>query len=447
MQLEHGGQRISVAAGDVVIGSAAGAALELTGATVLPRHAVVRLAGGHLVVEPGTPGAVVRVNGSPIGADPTPLLHGDRVGIGPHEIIVTDPARSGATRVLAAAGANASGAARAAAEPVVPRPTAEVAGRLVSLNDGREYRVEVVPFVLGRDAAAQIVIGSPDASRHHAEIVARPDGDVLVDLSANGTFVNGQRVSGRQALKALDVVRIGAEEFRYYPAERPVAITRTVEPPHRPPAGAEFRLGDTLMGMPSPKPPPAPPPPLARPLATLRVKSGGAKGERFRVKAPVVNIGRGEFNDIRITDPSVSASHAKLQLREGVWTLTDLGSTNGTAVDGLPVTDEVALSPGAIVTLGEVAISFEPEDEKPRSPGPTTALPRAAAPNDVGLERSGAAQLPESPTGEPAAAPRMTRPVKPEPAAGAPTRRTSSPLLVVAIIVLIGALAALVFLI
>ena len=82
--------------------------------------------------------------------------------------------------------------------------------RLVSLTDGREYNLEAAPFVLGRDAQAEVVIGSPDASRRHAEIASVPDGDVLVDLSTNGTYVNGSRVSGRHRLKALDVIRIGA---------------------------------------------------------------------------------------------------------------------------------------------------------------------------------------------------------------------------------------------
>ena len=53
-----------------------------------------------------------------------------------------------------------------------------------------------------------------------------------------------------------------------------------------------------------------------------------------------------------------------LQLREGVWTLTDLGSTHGSAVDDEPVTEETPLSPGATIRLGEVGISFEPNDER-----------------------------------------------------------------------------------
>ena len=185
--------------------------------------------------------------------------------------------------------------------------------------------------------------------------------------------MNGGRIDGRRPLKALDVIRIGAEEFRYYSA--------TPEPdrPAVPPVGAAVRLSDTLVGL-----------PRSRPLAVLRIKSGDTKGVRHQVTVPVVNLGRADSNEIRITDASVSASHAKLQLREGVWTLTDLGSSNGSVVDDEPVTDETPLSPGATIKLGDVLISFEPNDERieVRPPRPVlTARPtgRVRSPVNVVL--------------------------------------------------------------
>lgn len=240
---------------------------------------------------------------------------------------------------------------------LVPADPIEGAGRLVSLTDGREHRIVVVPFVLGRDVSAQVVLGSPDASRRHAEVVTRPDGDVLIDWSANGTFVNGVRIEGRQPLKPLDVIRIGSEEFRYYPG-----TDLAPSPAHR--------LNNTLAGFPS-LGLAVSPVPVVRSLATIRVKRGPAKGARFAIRAPVATFGRGEANDVRIDDPSISASHARLVLMEGVWTLQDLGSTNGTVVDGIRVTEDVPLSPGATIELGVVALSFEPHDE----PAPSAIRP------------------------------------------------------------------------
>ncbi len=446
MQLEYGGQRLTIAAGDFVIGSDPDASLRLAGPSVLPRHAVLRLApDAHLVILPAAPDAIVEINGTRIGPEPTPLMHGDRIGIGDQEIRVSDPGRGGETRVLSALSAEEGRLELGSSGPATRR--SGPAGRLVSLTDGREYSLNTAPFVLGRDAQAQVVIASPDASRRHAEIATVPDGDVLVDLSTNGTYVNTSRISGRHRLKALDVIRIGAEEFRYYPA--PVVPP---PPPTGPPTGAEYRLGDTLIGMPSAPKMPAvkrPAPSAIKPLAVLLVKKGSAKGERLPVFSPAVNIGRAEYNDVRLTDPSVSASHGKLQLREGVWTLTDLGSTNGTAVDGIPVTDEAPLSPGTVITLGEIDLLFEPHDGRVTRDAPTAMMPKVVAepaPEPMPASAPIAAAVPPPPS-SPIVIPRAEPLPPPVSSSNPPARRSNTVALVIGVIVVLAALAALAFLI
>jgi len=96
----------------------------------------------------------------------------------------------------------------------------------------------------------------------------------------------------------------------------------------------------------------------------LLLRSGQLKGERLPIKVPVVNIGRGDYNDIVISDASVSTMHAKLQRREALWILTDLGSTNGTFVEGERLSGEVPLSPGTTLRFGDVIALFEPLDDK-----------------------------------------------------------------------------------
>ena len=340
MELEFGGRRFPVAAADFVIGSGPDAALRIDAPGVRSRHAVARVqTAGMVIVAPGEPGAEILVNGARAGLDPTPLMHGDKLGIGGLEIVVSDPARAGATRVLSAA----------------PAPPASGAS-LVSLTDGREYRLDAVPFIIGRDAGSHLVIDSELVSRRHAEILAAPDGNSLVDLSSNGVLVNGRRITAPVVLRGNDLIKVGPAEFRYHPAE-------TAQPK----AGAGQRLSNTVVGMPAIRRPPPmpmePAAPAAEPLAVLLVKRGQKKGERFPVRTPVVNIGRGEFNDVALPDTSLSASHAKLQLKEGVWVLTDLDSTNGTRVDGQAVSGELALSPGSELGLGEVLLVFEPRDK------------------------------------------------------------------------------------
>jgi pSer/pThr/pTyr-binding forkhead associated (FHA) protein len=65
-----------------------------------------------------------------------------------------------------------------------------------------------------------------------------------------------------------------------------------------------------------------------------------------------------------IADPSVSTMHAKLQRREAVWILADLGSTNGTFVEGEPLKGELPLGPGTTIRFGDVIALFEPLDDK-----------------------------------------------------------------------------------
>src|SRR5438094_10553726 len=107
----------------------------------------------------------------------------------------------------------------------------------------------------------------------------------------------------------------------------------------------------------------APARPAGAAFASFLVRSGGLMGRRLPVKTPVVNLGRADYNDIVLPDPSVSTSHAKLQRREGVWVLVDLDSTNGTFVEGERVHGESPLAPGAAVRFGDVQLVFEPTDD------------------------------------------------------------------------------------
>ena len=379
MHLEVGGRRVPVAAGEMVIGSDFGATLSLPGEGVAPQHAVVQgWSDGSAAVRPlGV--AEVLVNGVRLGGDPTPLLHGDKIQVGRHEILAVDVARVGNTQVLGAIPAPEPAAAMSNQSPAAAVPMAD--GRVVCLTDGREYQVGAGPLVFGREAGSDVVVAGSDVSRRHAEIRLTDSGSyVIADLSANGTTVKGARIDGERALARADVIRIGTDEFRFYatagtapqmpapvpsspaaaPAER--QPWETADPP-MPPPGAAQRLFDTMNGLAAT--PPARPamPPVPPPIASVLIRSGPRKGERLPVRTPVANIGRADYNDLVVPDASVSTMHAKLVRREGLWMIADLGSTNGSWVDEERVEDELPLSPGATIRLGEVTMMFEPLDE------------------------------------------------------------------------------------
>ena len=394
MHLEFGGARIPVPAGETIIGSAPDCAIVLEGDAVQPRHAVLQGSPqGAAAIRAGEPAAELLVNGIRIGADPTPVLHGDKIQIGPHEILAVDSRRVGNTQMFD------SGAFSDLIPPPRPSgpstPAGATGGRVVCLTDGREYTITSDTLVFGRDASSDVVVGGTEVSRRHAEIQTSAEGYVLMDLSVNGTYVNGERVGRRHLLARADVIRIGHDEFRFYAdaAAPPAPRGRRSMPPitaAHPPTGAGARLSDTLHGV-----PPAalaeaitPTAPTAAPLASMLVRSGTLKGRRLPIKTLVANIGRADFNDVVIADPSVSTSHAKLQRRDDVWILADLNSTNGTFVDGERIAGEMALAPGATVAFGDVAVLFEPLDDVAHSRQPSgTEVVSAALPADAPAER------------------------------------------------------------
>ena len=145
------------------------------------------------------------------------------------------------------------------------------------------------------------------------------------------------------------------------------------EGPLHTPTGASARLSDTMHGVPLTLPPREPLPPAPSPIASLLVRSGALRGRRLPITTTAVNIGRADYNDLVIADPSVSTTHARLQRKDDVWVLSDLGSTNGTFVEGDPVTGETALTPGTTLRFGDVSALFEPHDE------PQAGVPGASA--------------------------------------------------------------------
>jgi pSer/pThr/pTyr-binding forkhead associated (FHA) protein len=411
MQLEVAGQRYSIAAGELTVGTAPDCTLALDGEDVRPRHAIVQgLPDGSAVIRRAGPDAEVLVNGVRQGDEPTPVLHGDKIQIGSHELLVVDSARAGHTKFFDSSAFEKFTPPQPAARPVIPGASG---GRLVCLTDGREYQVGEGPLVLGRDASCDVVVPGHDVSRRHAQIELGEPGYTLVDTSTNGTFVNGTRIEGSRVLQRADVIRIGADEFRFY-ADVPTPAIPAAPPPgppdlSKPPPGAEHRLHNTMMGAPKVPgpPPPGPVTPVSltqAPIASLLVRSGTLKGKRLPIRIPVVNIGRGDYNDLVIPEPSVSASHAKLQRREGIWVVADLGSTNGTFVDGERIGDETPLGPGSTIRFGEVATLFESTDD------PTGIQPRVGTRMIEGIASSGAAP----PPAETAAAPER-RPIRTPP--------------------------------
>ncbi|MDN3292480.1 DUF1707 and FHA domain-containing protein [Streptomyces ficellus] len=68
-----------------------------------------------------------------------------------------------------------------------------------------------------------------------------------------------------------------------------------------------------------------------------------------------LRIGRDPANGLRLSHETVSRLHAELALDRGLWVLRDLGSTNGTTVNGRRVTGSVVVQAGDLVSFGQMA--------------------------------------------------------------------------------------------
>jgi hypothetical protein len=84
-------------------------------------------------------------------------------------------------------------------------------------------------------------------------------------------------------------------------------------------------------------------------------------GKRLVVGPAGATMGRSRQSDVMVDDPNVSRAHAEIRPRGGSWVLTDLGSTNGSRLNGNRVEGSEVLKPGDEIELGTTVLKFELE--------------------------------------------------------------------------------------
>jgi hypothetical protein len=126
---------------------------------------------------------------------------------------------------------------------------------------------------------------------------------------------------------------------------------------------------DSTTVMPAWQPPPPPPAagaetqPIvsamhgAGPQAAITVESGPDAGNNHRAGDAALRVGRSPDNDLILRDPATSGHHARVERRGQQFWIVDLGSTNGTLVNGEPI-QEKELNHGDRITIGQNAVSF-----------------------------------------------------------------------------------------
>jgi ABC transport system ATP-binding/permease protein len=206
----------------------------------------------------------------------------------------------------------------------MPEPGGRVASEVLAtaesaalLHAGRRIPIPPDGLSIGRAADNEVVLDSERASRRHARIDRREGGSgfSLSDLgSRHGTLLNGERVrNAERALRSGDTIEIGEQLLRFIDGE-PTRLS-------------------------------------SRQLPIVGVQTVVFEGQRL-------TIGRDVSNDVVLADPNVSRIHAEaLATDEGVE-LRDLGSRNGTRLDGVLV-ERAIVAPGADIGVGPFRLLFD----------------------------------------------------------------------------------------
>ena len=238
--------------------------------------------------------------------------------------------------------------------------------------DGTEQEQDFADeLVVGRAEGNDLILAEGGVSRKHARFFLEGTDVMVEDLgSANGTIVNDERIEGPTKLEAGARVVLGDYEasVKVGAKSRPKVDKSQARPSGRAtgtikrPEGLAKGDGRSTKVMPAVKGPASSgakrPSRAGSTGPSLRGLSGPVTGKSFPLTGVMV-VGRVAGVDLRVDDDSVSRRHAELETSGGEVVLRDLGSANGTTVNGTPISEDTPLSAGDISQFGVVEMMYE----------------------------------------------------------------------------------------
>lgn len=193
-------------------------------------------------------------------------------------------------------------------------------------------------LAIGRSKTAEIVMTDPRCSRRQCELVRSGAGWLLAPLALdNPTWVNGHVVTDPIRLNDGDTIRVGNTTLVFRDGPGAVSVRDS--------------SGDQTM---------------LRGDASIAADDAIRGGRMFPVFGDVM-IGRDVKCALVLSHPLVSRKHARLTIHGKSTTLADLGSANGTFVNGRPVVASVALHPGDRIDIGPYTLTFTGDSLTPAS--------------------------------------------------------------------------------
>jgi pSer/pThr/pTyr-binding forkhead associated (FHA) protein len=222
-------------------------------------------------------------------------------------------------------------------------------------------------LTVGRDPGCDLRLSDPHASRRHAQLLDVGGTIWLQDLgSANGTFINGERIRGARRVFHGDEIRFDQTSCQLLgrgadltPARAPAAGDRQPfayrAERHQPRAGDDTLEFAAIV----PETSQTPPLPGAGSDAGAYLVWGGGPGQSGWHRLPMGRtvVGRQADCDLQLRDRTVSGRHAELILRPEGATLTDLMSSNGTLCNGRRV-QSVRLEAGDRIQVGRSVLVY-----------------------------------------------------------------------------------------
>jgi pSer/pThr/pTyr-binding forkhead associated (FHA) protein len=174
---------------------------------------------------------------------------------------------------------------------------------------------------VGSDPRANIVLDRPGVMPQHCQLHVTEQGVMLSVTSGMAVSVNGRPVDGLIRLRPGDCVGFDQVQARLAALE-PITMTPDVA------AGCARPAANDDPGATAVRP--------VLPRFTLRVLSGSATGRSYPLVGPVT-VGRSSECEVQLSDDGISRRHARLVPAPDGVRLEDLGSSNGSCVNGKPV--------------------------------------------------------------------------------------------------------------
>jgi len=132
-------------------------------------------------------------------------------------------------------------------------------------------------------------------------------------------------------------------------------------------------------------------------MPTLYILQGPDKGRTFQTHDEAALVGR-SADDIPLTDQTVSRQHARLRPENGAWVLEDLGSANGTYVNGVRITKPQSLKHGDQIRVGSTLLVYAGEESTSKLK--PTSLPTGLVDLDAGSKQLDASIVSSMPSNE-----------------------------------------------